>query len=110
MAIDSPYAFPGGTPSRFNGSVNDGMTLRDWFASHADQPGVSEIVTMAGHRTDGFWVEFADGSEKAKFNDWWNGLPLPERCLLSARVRFALADAMLAARAATPATGGSVDG
>lgn len=77
--------------------LHTGMTLREYFAAHADQPGVSEIVSMAGHRTDGYWVEFSDGREKQKFNDWWNDLPLPERCSLSARVRFALADAMAAA-------------
>ena len=94
--MDNPPAFP-----LSPGDVlyyQEGMSLRDWFASQADQPGVSEIVAMAGHTTDGFWVEFADCSEKRKFNDWWNDVPLSERCLLSARVRYAMADAMLEAR------------
>lgn len=93
--MDNPSAFP--RDERYLG--HNGMTLRDWFAGQADQPGVSEIVAMAGHKTDGFWVEVESASEKVKFNDWWNGLPLAERCLLYARVRYALADAMLAARA-----------
>ena len=75
------------------------MTLRDWFASQADQPGVSEIVAMAGGETDGFYVMFSAGGTKYKFNDWWNDLPLVDRFELSARVRYALADAMLAVRA-----------
>lgn len=82
-----------------------GMSLRDYFAVHADQPGVSEIVTMAGGETaDGFRVKFsADGAEH-RFNDWWNDLPLADRLSLSARVRYAMADAMLEARKTGGAT------
>lgn len=46
--MDNPQAFPGGNPSKFDGSVRDGMTLLGYFAVHSDQPGVSEIVAMAG--------------------------------------------------------------
>lgn len=92
-------ANPPAFPVQWEFAANEtGMSLRDWFASQADQPGVSEIVSAAGHTTDGFWVEVSGQAEKLKFNDWWNGLPLSERCLLSSRVRYALADAMLAAR------------
>lgn len=71
--MDNPQAFPGGNPSKFDGSVRDGMTLLDYFAVHSDQPGVSEIVAMAGHKTDGFRV-YIDGSDTGPtFNEWWNG-------------------------------------
>jgi len=78
--------------------ADPGMSLRDYFAVHADQPGVSEIVTMAGGETDGFMVKFSRDSEGQKFNDWWNDLPLADRLDLSARVRYAMADAMMVAR------------
>lgn len=32
---NNPQAFPGGTPSRWDGQIAGGMTLRDWFAGHA---------------------------------------------------------------------------
>jgi hypothetical protein len=32
---DGGRAFPGGNPSRFDGAISDGMTLRDWFAGQA---------------------------------------------------------------------------
>lgn len=86
---------PLATPRRFQ---HGGMTLRDYFAVHADQPGVSEIVTMAGGETDGFHVKFSRDGKEYTFNEWWNDLPLDDRLKLSARVRYALADAMLAER------------
>lgn len=76
-----------------------GMSLRDYFAVHADQPGVAEIVAVAGGETDGYRVRFNAGETERKFNDWWNDLPLADRLSLSARVRYAMADAMLAERA-----------
>jgi len=93
--IENPPAFP--RDHRHLG--HNGMTLRDYFAVHADQPGVSEIVSMAGGETDGFYVMFSAGGTKYKFTEWWNGLPLEDRLELSARVRYAMADAMLAERA-----------
>lgn len=96
---DNPQAFPVAAVGPSDGLFHiEGMSLRDYFAVHADQPGVSEIVAFAGGETDGFLVKFSAEGEKVKFNDWWNGLPLPERLELSARVRYGLADAMLAAR------------
>lgn len=77
----------------------DGMTLRDYFAIHSDQPGVSEIANIAGYKTDGIFLELPDG--QVRFTEWWNALPLAERCALSARVRYAQADAMLAERERT---------
>lgn len=79
-------------------SAWEGMSLRDWFATHCDQPGVSEIISMAGGETDGYRVKFSPDGTEYTFNEWWNGLPLEDRLSLSARVRYAMADAMLAAR------------
>jgi len=94
---ENPRAFPSGDFAGCEPSY--GMGLRDYFAVHADQPGISEIVSMAGFQTDGFWVFLGgDGENKQTFNDWWNNLPLTERLSLSARVRFAMADALLSAR------------
>lgn len=97
---DNPPAFPydekSGDGSHWHS--HPGMSLRDWFASQADQPGVSEIVAMAGGQTDGFHVKFSPDGTEYKFNEWWKDLPLTDRLELAARVRFAYADAMLAER------------
>lgn len=102
-APENPFAFPFPEVRDADGcgimEGSNGMTLRDYFAVHADQPGVSEIVSMAGGETDGFRVKFSDGGTEYKFNEWWNDLPLVDRLDLSARVRYAMADAMLTARA-----------
>jgi hypothetical protein len=97
---DNPPAFPlrGVDNHGFYTPDQIGMTLRDYFAVHADQPGVSEIVSAAGLRTDGYYVLFGDGGDKQPFNEWWNNIPLHERLELSAIVRFAIADAMLKER------------
>lgn len=98
-APENPAAFPCTGEGFGNPNYSQhGMSLRDWFASQCDQPGVAEIVAMAGHKTDGFWVEFLDGSERTKFNDWYNAMPLDQRFGLVARVRYAIADAMLKER------------
>lgn len=46
-------------------------------------------------------VILPDGTEMG-WADWWNALPAAERFALYAKVRFAIADAMLAARQAQP--------
>lgn len=83
--------------------IDGGMTLRDYFATHADQPGASEIVAEAGL----CWIESkvwvpADrdnaGECLGHFDKWWATLPLEERYRLYARVRYGIADAMLAVR------------
>ena len=77
-----------------------GMSLRDYFAVHADQPGVAEIVSMAGlsYSANQVWVDA--NTSIGTFDSWWRGITNDERFNLSARVRYALADAMLAARKA----------
>jgi hypothetical protein len=73
----------------------NGMSLRDYFAIHGDQPGVLEIASAAGLRSeDNFWVIGADG-KKQKFNDWYHALSQHERFELQAKVRYQLADAMM---------------
>ena len=39
----NPSAFPGGNPSRYDGTVADGMRLRDWFAGQA----IGHIISSA---------------------------------------------------------------
>ena len=76
-----------------------GMSLRDYFAVHSDQPGVLEIASAAGlHCEDNFWIIKPDG-EKVKFNSWYEALPQDQRFALQAKVRFQIADAMIKARA-----------
>jgi hypothetical protein len=84
------------------GGANDagshGMSLRDYFAIHADQPGEAEIVAAAGLSMKAGYVECEDG-EKRYFSQWYSHLSNEYRFSLYAKVRFAIADAMLAERA-----------
>lgn len=95
-------AFPWGE----HGTVLGGMTIRDYFAIHCDQPGEQEIATAAGFELkDGqilFPVHPNDGpgrASKGMFRDWYRELTQQERMSLYAKVRYQLADAMLAERA-----------
>lgn len=90
----SASAFP--TPqSAFNQDAN-GLTKREYFAVHSDQPGVAEIVTAAGlHCTDNFWVWKDAETKIGSFNDWWMKLTNEERFALSSKVRVQQADALL---------------
>ncbi len=83
-------------------SCGPGLSLRDYFAAKADQPGVLEIITAAGLRCeDNFWVVRVNGT-KIKFTEWYEAMSQAERFALQAKVRFQLADAMLAAREVQP--------
>lgn len=93
--MDNPEVFP---QSAHPDGPFGGMTLLDYFAVHSDQPGVSEVVAMAGHKTDGVRVYIGGSETGPTFNEWWNHLPLDERFKLTADVRFAMARAMLNAR------------
>ncbi len=102
-AKDGGPAFPSVLYShdRAENWSTDGMSLRDYFAIHCDQPGEAEIIIAAGLKaksTAGFTTVFPDGTEKT-FTAWWLELPQPERFKLYAKVRYGIADAMLAARA-----------
>lgn len=93
---DGGAAYPAGN---FEGvEPSWGMSLRDYFAIHCGQPGATEIVSAAGltYSVNLVWTD-----EKASigtFNDWYGGLDPSERYALCARVRYALADAMIAER------------
>ena len=78
--------------------IGDGMTLRDYFAAHSVQPGCGEIASMAGFvfRSGAVWSD--SQTRIGSFDDWFNAMPLSERLELFARVKFAMADAMLKAR------------
>lgn len=67
---DNPAAFPGGNPSRFDGKVSNGMTLRDWFAGHAMalKFGPSGSTMRADHFASTCY-EFADAMLAARGDD-----------------------------------------
>ncbi len=97
-ADDGGPAFAHGDPT--NGG-DPGMSLRDYFAIHCDQPGQDEIVHAAGkvwsdHKV---WDRGNTQSPIGTFEKWWSGLSEPEKSGLYAKVRYQLADAMLAERA-----------
>lgn len=75
-----------------------GMSLRDYFAIHCDQPGEAEIATAAGFTLESgrVWYTTTDGG--LTFNDWWRTLTQEQRFELYAKVRYEMADAMLKAR------------
>lgn len=76
----------------------EGMSLRDYFAIHCDQPGAAEIVDAAGmvYSNNQVWANAE--TSIGTFNDWYNKLGQSERFALYAKVRYALADAMIAER------------
>jgi hypothetical protein len=81
--------------------VHEGMTARDYFATHSTQPGVIEIAKAAGVGIDANHRIYLNELETAgiSFSDWWLSLTLERQCELSAAVRYAQADAMLKERA-----------
>jgi hypothetical protein len=80
------------------GDGDEGMTLRDYFATHSVQPGCGEVATMAGLVWRGGLVWADKDTSLGNFDTWFNALPLHERLSLFSRVKYAMADAMLAAR------------
>ena len=81
-----------------NRILGGGMTLRDWFAGHCDRPGRAEIASAAGLTYFAGKVWSGPRMFIASFEEWWMGIPQAERFRLCAKVRYAYADAMLAAR------------
>lgn len=78
-----------------------GMSLRDYFAIHCDQPGEAEILLEAGlQRGKNFRVSIGEGVgvKELTFGEWWDTVTQSRRFELYARVRFKMADAMLAER------------
>lgn len=75
-----------------------GMTLRDYFAIHGVQPGCGELASMAGLYYSQGAVWSNSETRVDNFDSWFCGLPLTERLDLFARVKYAMADAMLKVR------------
>jgi hypothetical protein len=93
-------AFPVGSDAVDNDLY--GMTLRDYFAIHGDQPGQLEIASAAGVTLREHCGKKWDDPEALKlatWQEWFYSLPQSERYAQYARVRYATADAMLAERA-----------
>lgn len=91
-------------PLQSGGSaLNDGLcpgniSLRDYAAIHSTQPGCSEICAMAGLTWSVGKVWASPDKSIGTFDQWWESIPLDERLVLCARVRYAQADAMLRIR------------
>jgi hypothetical protein len=78
-----------------------GMSLRDYMAVHSTQPGIAELCKVAGVGFDGYKVYTTASDEIGiRFDDWWRAMTLEQMCELSAKVRYAEADAMLKVREA----------
>ncbi len=90
---DGGPAFPLPGESKCNG-----MSLRDYFAIHCDQPGVTEITCAAGYFYRGGKVWLSEDKNLGSFNEWFESLTQERRFALYAQVRYGLADAMLAER------------
>lgn len=99
---DGGPAFPGSRQwyerrGEWESTAEGGMSLRDYAAIHSTQPGCSEIVAMAGLKWSASRVWLSENTG-ISFDQWWESMPLAERLDLCAKVRYAQADAMLAAR------------
>ena len=106
MDKDGGPAFPiiieGGVDSGLHADRWDGMSLRDYFAIHSEQPGMAELAEAGGmiwknHHIfyptdDPQWMTGMSGDK------WWEGLSNKMRFQLWAEVRYAQADAMLVER------------
>ena len=84
MGEDNPSAFP---VSSIDGVTNDGMTLRDWFAGQV----VTGVLANSENAVSGAEpTNYALSLRPDQYAPW------------VARVSYLVADAMLAARKATP--------
>jgi hypothetical protein len=88
-----------------NDTLQLGLTKREYFAVHLDQPGMAEIVTAAGLTWSNNEVWEGEHISLGYFDKWWSTLPQARRFALYAKVRVALADALLA-ELASPSEGG----
>lgn len=95
-APDGGSAFPN-MGKHANNNPEGGLSVRDYFAIHCDQPGCAEITEAAGlvFRDNRVWTSETAGMG---FNDWYNALPSARKLQLYAQVRYAMADALLAER------------
>lgn len=103
---DGGPAFPPNAGWRDNDPKCQGMSLRDYAAIHTEQPGMTEICDEAGvtfeSKSGCVWdaPEHHPGQRNrlGSFNQWWTGLSKERRYELNAKVRYAIADAMLKER------------
>ncbi len=99
---DGGPAFGHGDPT--NGG-DPGMTLRDYLAVHADQPGFVEAYQLAGE-PDVALPKGWEANQQSRANKWWTGLSLDEKYRFYSTLRYMVADAMLAARQPKKGDGG----
>jgi hypothetical protein len=83
------------------GEPEAGMTLRDYFAIHGEEPSQIELLDAGGmvQGEDGIYARNDGQTKVAKsFYEWFNKQSNEQRFALCAKVRFLMADAMLKAR------------
>jgi len=77
-----------------------GMSLRDYFAAHADQPGYVEAYQLAGCPEvacpPGFNKDHFATDMESRARVWWGTISVLEKYRFYSRLRFLAADAMLA--------------
>ena len=93
---DGGPAFPVQDAATWQGH---GMAMRDLFAASAPPPAYDEICLVAGVGYENQRVYIReDDTIGMNFLDWWRRIPLARRMELTAKVRYAYADAMLKER------------
>jgi hypothetical protein len=96
MDNSSTPAFPNITPEMCI-QGGPGLSKREYMALHVDQPGVAEIITAAGYTSrDAFQMWSDPDTTIGTFPQWWAKLSNERRFELYAKVRVAMADALLA--------------
>lgn len=97
---DGGSAFPSENSHQSGNTLwhHEGMSLRDYFATHSTQPGISELVKAAGLFYELQTAYVKDGDRRWTFSRWWEEKTLAEQSNLVAKVRYAMADAMLKER------------
>ena len=61
------------------GLTHRAMSLRDYFATHLDQPGQVEVAAMAGVRVRGVGATPWEDKDAPRWEEWWGSLPSDER-------------------------------
>lgn len=95
--VGMDYPFDGAQPEMM---TVRGMSLRDYFAAHSDQPGQSQIATLLSWRCRGVNGVPYNDPDALSFDERWGQLTLSEQADAYSRVRYVIADAMLRAREA----------
>lgn len=74
------------------------LTLRDYMSIHATQPGIMEIVKIAGLTFSDNKVWDSPDHYIGTFDNWFNTLSLNKMLDLCSRAKYAQADSMLRVR------------